>query len=67
MGPSLATKLKQKRGEGRGKDYIPWFKVNEVSSIGNSSRPYGFKTRREHHFLSNFKQDYFTFLIWMKV
>jgi len=59
MGPSYAKKIEQKRGEGRGKDYIPWIKVRELSSRGNSSRVLGFKTGREHHFLSNFEAKLF--------
>jgi len=53
------TKLKQKRGEGVGKDYVPWIKVGEFSGIGNSTRVLGLKTGREHHFHSNFEASLF--------
>ncbi|HAF29046.1 MAG TPA: hypothetical protein DCG75_08355 [Bacteroidales bacterium] len=59
MVTSYKTKLKQKRGEGRGKNYIPWIKVGEFSGSGNSTRVLGLKSGREHHFLSNFEASLF--------
>lgn len=59
MATSYETKRKQKRGEGRGIDYIPWIKVREFSGSGNSTRVLGIKSGREHHFLSNFEASLF--------
>jgi hypothetical protein len=59
MGSSYANKIRQKRGEGRGKEYTPWYKVNEVSGSGKSTRVLGFKTGRTHHFLSDFEAGLF--------
>lgn len=59
MGPSNKTRFKEKRGQGHGKLYIPWIKVGEFSSNGQSSRVLGLKTGREHHFHSNFEASIF--------
>lgn len=40
--------------------YDPWINVRDISSIGESHRPYGSKARREHHLLSG--GEYNTFL-----
>lgn len=59
MGPSYKSKINQKRGMGTKGEYIPWIKVHEFSSKGNSSRPLGLKTKRPHHFLSNLESHFF--------
>lgn len=59
MSTSYETKIKQKRGQGIGKSYIPWIKVGEFSGSGNNTRVLGIKTGREHHFLSNFEASLF--------
>lgn len=59
MGPSYKSKINQKRGMGTKGEYIPWIKVHEFPSKGNSSRPPGFITKREHHFLSNLEAGLF--------
>lgn len=59
METSYKTKLKQKRGVGRGKKYIPWIKVKEFSGKGNNKRVLGLKSGRIHHFLSNFEASLF--------
>ena len=42
----------EKRGQGVGKDYIPWLKIQDFSSQGHSHRIPGWKTGRIHHLLS---------------
>lgn len=59
MKTSYQSKLKQKRGIGRGKDYIPWIKVREFSGKGNNKRVLGLKSGRIHNFLSNFEASLF--------
>lgn len=41
------------RGQGFGPDYRPWLQIQDVPSLGRSHRPYGIKSRRVHHFLSD--------------
>ncbi|BBN58972.1 heteromeric transposase endonuclease subunit TnsA [Hydrogenovibrio marinus] len=60
--PKDAEKLTEKRGEGIGKDYIPFFKVHELSSSGESIRIRGAKTSRIHHLLSGL--EFLTFQIF---
>lgn len=56
--------IKEGRGHGELSEYIPWVKVQDLSSKGNSTRFKGFKTNRQHDFLSNFERDYFLILEW---
>ena len=49
----IARRIKEGRGQGHGKDYIPWLTVQEVPSSGRSHRIYSYKTRRVHHLLSD--------------
>lgn len=42
--------IRQGRGKGEGKDYLPWLQVGDFSSKGRSHRVYGIKTDRIHHF-----------------
>ena len=46
-------------GLGKGKDYKPWLRVQDVSSRGVSSKVFGIKTQREHHMLSNLETQFF--------
>lgn len=41
------------RGKGSGPNYRPWLQIQDVPSTGRSHRPYGIKTQRIHHFLSD--------------
>lgn len=41
------------RGHGYGADYRPWLQIQDVPSSGRSHRPYGIKSRRVHHLLSD--------------
>lgn len=62
INPKDAKKLTDKRGEGIGKDYIPFFKVHELSSSGESIRIWGAKTSRIHHLLSGL--EFLTFQVF---
>jgi len=41
------------RGQGFGADYRPWLTIYDVPSRGRSHRPFGIKTQRVHHLLSD--------------
>lgn len=55
---------KEGRGIGQGVDYTPWLKVQDVPSIGRSSKSPGWKSKRIHHFLSDHEMRYFYLLEW---
>ncbi len=67
---SYETKIKQKRGTGIGKDYIPWHQVGESIKLsfpdqkmrGNGHRILGVKTQRIHHLLSSNERFIFMML-----
>lgn len=56
--------IKEGRGTGELKDYKPWLKIQDVPSLGLSSRIKGRKTNRVHHLLSNLELGYFYILDW---
>lgn len=56
--------IKEGKGQGSGADYKPWFTPKQVSSRGNTHRPKGIKTGREHLFLSDWENFYFLLLDW---
>ncbi|PED06616.1 Tn7-like element transposition protein TnsE [Bacillus pseudomycoides] len=51
--------IKEGRGTGSGADYQPWLKIQDVSSLGRSTRLKGIKTARQHEFLSDLERNYF--------
>lgn len=51
--------IKEGRGIGSGKDYKPWLNIQDVSSLGRSTRLKGIKTGRQHEFLSDLERNYF--------
>ena len=51
--------IKEGRGTGSGAEYRPWLKVQDVSSLGRSTRLKGIKTGRQHEFLSDLERNYF--------
>ncbi|MBD1382445.1 TnsA endonuclease N-terminal domain-containing protein [Metabacillus arenae] len=51
--------IKEGRGAGIGADYQPWLKIQDVSSLGRSTRLKGIKTGRQHEFLSDLERNYF--------
>jgi len=60
----IDKRLKQGRGQGRGADYQPYLRVQDVPSQGLATRIRGWKTGREHHFLSPLECHYFFLLEW---
>ncbi|MFS0752624.1 TnsA endonuclease N-terminal domain-containing protein [Oceanobacillus sp. 1P07AA] len=58
----LTKYLKEGRGTGNGKDYLPWSYTYNYSSKGRVSRIYGLKTRRIHHLHSD--NQYRAFLLF---
>ncbi len=54
--------LKEKRGQGAGKDYKPWLQIQDISSKGRSTRIFGQTTSRVHHLLSDLQLNYFYLL-----
>jgi len=61
---TIEKRLKQGRGSGFGREYIPWIFVHEVPSKGKSSIRKGWKTGRDHHLLSTLETKYFFMLEW---
>lgn len=60
----LTRFLKEGRGQGQGQDYRPWLTVQDVSSLGRSSRIHSRKTGRGHHLLSDIETALFLLLDW---
>jgi hypothetical protein len=50
---------KEGRGTGTGSDYSPPLHIQDVNSRGRSTRIFGYKTGRTHHFLSDLELNYF--------
>lgn len=63
----IQKRIKEGYGQGEGKNYKPWIKVNQVPSRGRSSTPMGWITGREHHLLSDLETYYFFILQWSGV
>lgn len=60
----ISKKIKSKHGQGFGKQYRPWFKIQDISSSGRSHRVYSHKTQRTHHLLSDLELSFFLMLDW---
>ena len=56
--------MREGRGQGKGKDYIPWIKIHDFPSRGMVSRVKGITTGRIHHLLSNNELWLFYLLDW---
>ncbi|CAM4359666.1 TnsA endonuclease N-terminal domain-containing protein [Paenibacillus alkaliterrae] len=50
--------IKEGRGQGTGKDYLPWLKIQDVPSEGRATRGVGWTTGRRHELLSDIERDY---------
>src|SRR5258706_60153 len=48
----IERRIKEGRGQGRGKNYKPWLTVQDVPSIGLATRILGWTTGREHQLFS---------------
>lgn len=59
-------RLKEKRGEGIGKDYVPFVQVGEFSCSGESIRVKSATIGRTHHFLSGIELAAFLVFDWCK-
>ncbi|MCG9731111.1 TnsA endonuclease N-terminal domain-containing protein [Shewanella sp. Isolate13] len=59
-------RLDEKRGEGTGKDYIPFIRVGEFSSSGESVRVKSATVGRVHHFHSGNELAAFLLFDWYK-
>lgn len=55
---AIARKIKQGRGQGKGKDYKPWLRVQDGPSEGFLIRLKGWTTDRVHHLLSRQEEAY---------
>jgi hypothetical protein len=55
---TIAKRLKEGRGDGRGASYQPWLQIQDVPFQGLASRIKGWKTGREHHLMSNLESSY---------
>ncbi len=60
----IALFEKEGRGKGNKNDYKPWLTVQDVPSIGRSTRPMGIHTGRIHHLLSDIERSLFYWLEW---
>lgn len=58
----VAKMIKDGIGTGKGDKYKPWIKIQDVPSLGRSSRIRGIKTGRQHELLSDMERNYFFFL-----
>jgi hypothetical protein len=61
---TIARRIREERGTGHGADYRPWLSVQDVSSLGRSTRIASSKTGRQHHFLSDLETGLFLLLEW---
>jgi len=60
----IERRIKEGRGQGRGKDYKPWFTVQDVPSTGLATRIFGWKTGRVHHLFSQLELKDFLIKDW---
>ncbi|MCC1496909.1 TnsA endonuclease N-terminal domain-containing protein [Alcanivorax sp. 1008] len=56
--------IRDGRGFGSGKDYVPWLTVRDVSSKGRVHRVQGHLSQRTHHLLSDLELSTFLLLEW---
>lgn len=59
---TLQKRLKEGRGQGEGKDYLPWLFIQDVPSEGRATRLKGWTTGRMHHLMSDLERDLFYIL-----
>lgn len=58
----IEKKLIDGHGQGIGVDYKPWLVIQDVSSLGRSTRLKGIKIPRQYEFLSDLERNYFYLL-----
>lgn len=61
---TIENRLREGRGKGEGKNYLPWITVRDVPSTGRSQETIGWKSNRMHHLLSDLESSYFFMLEW---
>lgn len=59
---STEKKMKDGRGQGSGTDYKPWVVIQDLGSLGRSTRLKGYKISRQFEFLSDLERNYFYLL-----
>lgn len=59
---SIDKMQKDGRGQGLGIEYKPWLHIQDVSSLGRSTRLKGNKIPRQYDFLSDLERNYFYLL-----
>jgi TnsA endonuclease N terminal len=64
--PRLTNSHNITRGVGRGKDYVPYLRIQDVPSTGLATRVRGWKTGRVHHLLSKLEKMFFFTLEWSR-
>lgn len=50
--------LREDRGSGIGKEYLPWIRIQDVASKGRVTRVKGIKTGRQHELLSDMERNF---------
>jgi hypothetical protein len=63
----IARHIAHGGGQGRGAEYKPGLRIQDVPSRGLSTRIFGWQTNREHHFLSKLELLYFFLLEWSHI
>jgi hypothetical protein len=61
---SRQQRRREGRGLGRGKDYKPELRIQDVASIGLATRILGWKTGRIHHLMSKMECLFFYIVDW---
>lgn len=56
--------IKEGRGQGTGKEYKPFWTINDFPTKGRASRLLGWKTDRIHNFFSDIEKNLFLLLDW---
>ncbi len=59
---AIEKRIKDGRGQGVGLEYKPWLTIQDVSSLGRSTRLKGIKIPRQYEFLSDLERNYFYLL-----
>lgn len=60
----IARFVREGRGLGSGKDYLPWLTVHDLSSLGRTARMLGRCNRRIHHLFSDVERGAFLEYDW---
>ncbi|MFJ9502074.1 TnsA endonuclease N-terminal domain-containing protein [Brevibacillus centrosporus] len=63
----IEKRIKEGRGQGYGRDYIPWLLIQDVPSSGRATRIHGWKTNRIHHVHSDLERSYLYILEWSDI